>query len=223
MWIVNKSIVNFVVGCGSGGRAIALLSEGCWFNSPCLHTEVSCGMILNPKQLLMCMAATAISVWIAVSRFGQKHLLNALNSKRTFLFKIKTLCKENATQLNQSQSKYFFNISVRGDLMTYFQNGMHKNTSSNRNVWYTLRKKVQTLSESTPADNIICNQAPHQAPSNHMCCLIGQANIQALCLGQKYEWFGGTESDRGTRTCGIIHVVCVCVIVELFSGHTENV
>lgn len=82
-------------------------------------------------------------------------------------------------------------------------------------------RKKKTLSESTPADNIICNQPPHQAPSSHMCCLIGQANIQALCLGQTYEWFGGTESDRGTRTCGIIHVVHVCDCWAVFRAHRK--
>ena len=50
--------------------------------------EVSLGKILNSKLLLMCwsapwMAATASSVWmylwITVSHFGQKRLLNALN------------------------------------------------------------------------------------------------------------------------------------------------
>ena len=30
-------------------RASALLSEGCWFNSPVLHLRVSLGKILNPK------------------------------------------------------------------------------------------------------------------------------------------------------------------------------
>ena len=48
-------------------RASILSLEGCWFDSPGLHVEVSLGKILNPKLLLMCwsascMAATAISV-----------------------------------------------------------------------------------------------------------------------------------------------------------------
>ena len=59
------------------GRASVLISEGCWFDSPGVHVEVSLGKILNSKLLLMCwsapcMTATTISVWIAVSRFGQK-------------------------------------------------------------------------------------------------------------------------------------------------------
>ena len=75
------------------GRASTLLLEGHWFDSPDLHVKVSLGKILNPKLLLMCwsaacMAATAINVcmylWIAVSRFGQKHLLNALKCKCTY-------------------------------------------------------------------------------------------------------------------------------------------
>ena len=59
------------------GRASVLIPEGCWFDSPGVHVEVSLGKILNSKLLLMCwsapcMKATTISVWIAVSRFGQK-------------------------------------------------------------------------------------------------------------------------------------------------------
>ena len=51
------------------GRASILLSEGCGFESPGLHVEVSLGRILNPNLLLMCsltpcMAATTISVWM---------------------------------------------------------------------------------------------------------------------------------------------------------------
>ena len=48
------------------GRASVLLSEGRWFDSPGMHVEVSLGEILNPKLLLMCMAATAINVWMYV-------------------------------------------------------------------------------------------------------------------------------------------------------------
>ena len=93
------------------GRASASLSEGRWFNSPGL--------------LLVCMEATAISAWITVSCFGQKHLLNAVKYK----FKIE--------------------ISVRGDVLTYFPHGMHKNTSRyrNRNVCCTLRKITKTLGQ----------------------------------------------------------------------------
>ena len=70
------------------GRTSILLLEVHWSYSPGLHLQVSLGKILNPKLLLMCwlapcMAATAISVqryvWLTASRFGQKHLLNALN------------------------------------------------------------------------------------------------------------------------------------------------
>ena len=54
---------------------------------PCLHVEVSLSKILNPKLLLMCWSAPCMAatisvwmyVWITVSWFGQKHLLNALN------------------------------------------------------------------------------------------------------------------------------------------------
>ena len=70
------------------GTASVLLSEGFCFSSPGLHVKVSLGKILNPELLLMfwsapCMVATAIGVWkylwITVSCFGQKRLLNALN------------------------------------------------------------------------------------------------------------------------------------------------
>ena len=75
----------FVGGCGRArGRASVLLSEGRWFDSPGLHVEVSLGKILNHKLLLMCslapcMVAGTIRVWITVSHFGLKHLMNALN------------------------------------------------------------------------------------------------------------------------------------------------
>ena len=50
-------------------RASILFSEGCWFDSPCLHARESLDKVLNPKLLLMCwsalcIAATAISVWM---------------------------------------------------------------------------------------------------------------------------------------------------------------
>ena len=70
------------------GRASFFLSEGCWFSCPGMHVKVSLGKIWNPKLLRMCclapcMAATAIIVWmyvwITVSHFGWKRLLNALN------------------------------------------------------------------------------------------------------------------------------------------------
>ena len=72
------------------GAASVLLSEGRWFDSPCVHVQVSLSKILNPKLLLMCLlapsrAATAISVWmyawITISHFGQMCLLNVLNIK----------------------------------------------------------------------------------------------------------------------------------------------
>ena len=68
---VNDKINQVMGGCGSG----------------VVHVEVSLGKTLNPKLLPICwpapcMAATSISVWmyvwITVSRFGQKRLLNAL-------------------------------------------------------------------------------------------------------------------------------------------------
>ena len=72
------------------GRASILLIEGPWLDSPGLHAEVSLGKTLNLKLLLMCwsascLAGTTISVWmyvwITVSCFGQKPLLNALKCK----------------------------------------------------------------------------------------------------------------------------------------------
>ena len=48
-----------------------------------MHVEVHLGKILNPKLLPISwsapgLAATAISVWITASRFGQKLLINAI-------------------------------------------------------------------------------------------------------------------------------------------------
>ena len=77
-----------VGGCGSGVEPASCYRKVASSIPPGLHVEVSLVKILNPKLLLMCwsascMAATTISVWkyawITVSRFGQKHLLNALN------------------------------------------------------------------------------------------------------------------------------------------------
>ena len=72
-------------GQGSGVEPVPC----CWkvAGSPGLHDKVSLCKILNPKLLLMCWsapctAATAINVWmyvwITVSQFRQKCLLNAL-------------------------------------------------------------------------------------------------------------------------------------------------
>ena len=36
------------------GMASVLLLEGCWFDSPGLHVEVSLGKILNPKCKSIC-------------------------------------------------------------------------------------------------------------------------------------------------------------------------
>ena len=71
--------------------ASILLSEGRRFDSPGMHVEVSLGKMLNSKLFLLCwlapcMEATAISVWITVSHFGQKRLLNALKCKWTYTF-----------------------------------------------------------------------------------------------------------------------------------------
>ena len=69
------------------GRASVLLLEGCWFDPPGLHVEMSLGKILLKPTLLCwsvpCMAATIISVWINVINvlWTKNGLLNALKSK----------------------------------------------------------------------------------------------------------------------------------------------
>ena len=55
----NGTISVIKGGCGFGGRASGLLSEGLWFDSPGLHVKVS----LNPKLLLMCWLAPPPSVY----------------------------------------------------------------------------------------------------------------------------------------------------------------
>ena len=61
-----------------------LLSEGCWFDSPGLHVEESLGKILNPRTAPDVLVGTlhgghhhqCMNVWITVSCFGQKRLLD---------------------------------------------------------------------------------------------------------------------------------------------------
>ena len=56
-------------------RASVLSSEGCRFDSPGLHVNVSLGKILNPKLLLMCWLAPCM---VHVGCYGKDCLLNAL-------------------------------------------------------------------------------------------------------------------------------------------------
>ena len=63
------------------GRASVLLSEGRWFDSPGLHVKVSLGEILKPQTAPDVLVGTLHSsvyecMWITVSRFGQKLLVN---------------------------------------------------------------------------------------------------------------------------------------------------
>ena len=67
-------------------RASVLLLEGCWFDSPGLHVEVSLGKILNPKLLMTCwsaprVAATAVSVWMYVCMRYCKSLWTKASAK----------------------------------------------------------------------------------------------------------------------------------------------
>ena len=70
------------------GRVSILLSEGHWFDSPGLHVEVSLGEILNPSLQPDVLVSTwhcshrhwCMFVWITVSLFGQKCLLNVLEA-----------------------------------------------------------------------------------------------------------------------------------------------
>ena len=66
------------------GRA-SIPFEGHWFDSPGPRIEVSLGKITAPDELVSTLHGShrhqCMSVWITVSRFGQKHLLNALKCK----------------------------------------------------------------------------------------------------------------------------------------------
>ena len=71
-------------GCDSRLAASVLLLEGRWFDSPWSACRSVLGQDTESILLLMgwsapCMAATAVSVWITVSWFEQKYLINTLN------------------------------------------------------------------------------------------------------------------------------------------------
>ena len=71
------------------GKASILLSEGCWFDSPGLHVEVSLGKILNPQ--------TASDALVGTSH-GNHHcrcMKVCMNYRELLWTKTSTKCKRN--------------------------------------------------------------------------------------------------------------------------------
>ena len=69
-------IITIVVRLWLRGRASVLLSEGCWFSSLGLLVQVSLYKIMNPKTAPNVLVVQCVNVWVTVSCFGQKCLLN---------------------------------------------------------------------------------------------------------------------------------------------------